>query len=418
MRPRAEESPNSGGAADAERDLLLACVQPGAGVEDRQIERLLQGDLNWERVIRLALAHSVSPLLARRLARLRPASVPDDIREALEAHCQDNRERNVQLTRALFEILDGLQERSVVGIPFKGQILGEVAYGDFGIRRANDVDILLRKCDLAVAWQVLELLGYQEMTEFESGRAMGAAEHAGYLRYQCEYAFLRVSDNIVVEPHWAIVPKTFAVDLGCEDFWARAETVLLDGRETATLAASDLLAVLCIHSSKHEWTRLQWVCDVAALLGSRPELDLAEILADARARGFERMVLVGLGLAQRIFGMGFPSAVQQRLNVDTTAVVLVETFANRLFTRGSETSAIYELSRLRLAMRERWRDRAGYVLRTLTTPTAKHLRLVALPSGLQGLYVPVKIVHDYLALPVWRLTRRLRKASTPSDVPR
>jgi hypothetical protein len=48
MRPQAEESPNGGGAVDAEIDLLLACVQPGAGCEDSQIERLLQRDLNWE----------------------------------------------------------------------------------------------------------------------------------------------------------------------------------------------------------------------------------------------------------------------------------------------------------------------------------------------------------------------------------
>jgi len=417
MRLQAVEDRTVGVAADADIDLLLACVQPGAGREDSHIERLLQSDLNWERAIRLALAHGVSPLLARRLGRLRPGSVPDDIREAMALHLRDNRERNLQLTRALYQILDALTESNVVALPFKGQLLGAVAYGDFSLRRAGDIDFLVRKRDLATTCGALTMLGYREKAQFEIGRPMNEAEQAGYLRYQCEYAFFRSGDNILVEPHWAVVPKTFAADLDCDEFWARAETVCLGDRNTPTLAAEDLLVVLCVHSAKHEWTLLQWICDVAALLERRPALDLATILANAREHGVERMVLVGLGLARRTFGTGLPSSVQQRLNADTTAAALVETFANRLFSGGVETSPVYEISRLRLAMRERWRDRAAYVLRTLLTPTEKHLRLMALPAGLHGLYVPVKIVHDYAASPVWQLTRRFRKARAPNDRP-
>ena len=167
--------------------------------------------------------------------------------------------------------------------------------------------------------------------------------------------------------------------------------------------------MLCVHSAKHEWTLLQWICDVASLLDSHPALDLATILANARARGLERMLLLGLGLAQQTFGTVFPSPVQQRLNSDAGAAALVEALAGRLFTPGLEASPVWEISRLRLAMRERFRDRAAYVFRTLVTPTEKHLRLVALPDGLHGLYVPLKIVHDYLALPIWSLARRTKR---------
>lgn len=230
------------GDAAAEIDLLLACVSP-AGAEDGLIEGLLQRDINWTRVIRLALAHGVSPLLAHRLGRLHSTSVPDEIREALEAHLADNLERNVQLTCAMFEILDRLRTLDIVALPFKGQSLGVMAFGDFSLRRANDVDFLVKRRDLASAWEVLESLGYREMSDFQRGRPMTAAEHAAYLRYQCEYAFLRERDNIVVEPHWAIVPATFAVDLDCERFWDRAESVQLNGRDALTLAPEDLLAV-------------------------------------------------------------------------------------------------------------------------------------------------------------------------------
>jgi hypothetical protein len=392
---------------DAEIDLLLACVQPGAGREDSHLERLLQRDLNWERVVRLALAHGVGPLFAHRLGRLQPGNLPDDIRGALALYLQGNRERNLQLTRALLQILDALKERNVAALPFKGQVLGAMAYGDFSLRRAGDLDLLVRKRDLATVCQVLDVLGYREKAEFEIGRPMNAAEQAGYLRYQCEYAFFRSDDKILVEPHWAIVPTTFAADLECDEFWARAETVRLGDRHTPTLAAEDLLVVLCVHSAKHEWTLLQWICDVASLLESRPALDLDAILAHARARGLERMLLLGLGLAQRMFATSLPPPVQQRLNSDAAAAALVEVLVSRLFTPGLETSPVWEISRLRLAMRERLRDRAAYLFRTVVTPTEKHLRLVALPDAVHGLYVPLKLVHDYVALPVWHLARRM-----------
>ena len=118
--------------------------------------------------------------------------------------------------------------------------------------------------------------------------------------------------------------------------------------------------MLCVHSAQHEWTLLQWICDVASLLESHPALDLAAILARARERGPGCMMLLGFGLAQRTFGTAFPPPVQQRLNSDAGAAALLEVLASRLFTPGLETSAVYEISRLRLAMRERFRDRAAY----------------------------------------------------------
>ena len=408
MRDRAMVQSHGGRATDAEIELLLACSQPCVDVEDGRIERLLRLEIDWERLIRTALAHGVSPLLARRLGRLQSDGVPDEIREALELHLLDNRERNVELTRALFEILDSLEARNILALPFKGQVLGAVAYGDYCLRRGGDIDFLVKKRDLRTVWQTLEALGYRERNELLNGRPMSAVEHAGYLRYEHEYVFLRLRDRIVVEPHWAIVPTTLSIDLDCEEFWDRVQTVNLDGRETSTVAVPDLLLVLCVHASKHDWSRLQWICDVAAVLESHPGLDLGAVLDSARARGFERMVLLGLGLAQHMLGTALAPIAQARLQSDAEAVALVNTIADRLFIGLPGMPEIYKISRLQLRMRERYQDRVAFVFRTLTTPTLGILQFVALPTGLQGLYVPVKLMH-VVALPIWRLVRPRRR---------
>jgi len=392
-----------------ELELLLACVRPDSGSDAgaRRIETLLQQDIDWTLLIRTALAHGVSPLVAERLGRLTSDALPTELRAALADHLLDNRERNVLLVNALFELLDALRSRDIVALPFKGQTLAALANGDSTLRRAGDLDVLLRPDDLAEAWKALESLGYRELTEAEIGRPMNAAEHAGYLRYQCEYAFLRRSDGIVVEPHWAIAPTTMAIDLDYERFWSRAATVVVNGRSLLTLGLADLLLVLCVHGSKHEWARLQWICDVAALTERQPELDLAAILEEARSRGLARMLLLGLGLAQRMLGARMPAAIVQSLEADPAAAHLIERIAQRLFLGDPETSAVSEVSRLRIAMRERRRDRAKYIVRTVLTPTEKHLRICELPLSLSALYVPLKLAHDYVAMPAWRLWRRV-----------
>ena len=46
-------------------------------------------------------------------------------------------------------------------------------------------------------------------------------------------------------------------------------------------------------------------------------------------------------------------------------------------------------------------DRVRYVWRTITTPQAVHYRMIALPDALTFGYVAVKLVHDFLLLPLW-----------------
>ena len=69
--------------------------------------------------------------------------------------------------------------------------------------------------------------------------------------------------------------------------------------------------------------------------------------------------------------------------------------------------SIYTLTAFRLRMRERTADRVRYVARTLATPRDIHFSLLRLPDALFFLYTPLKLVHDYVLLPVWMLGKRV-----------
>jgi len=177
------------------------------------------------------------------------------------------------------------------------------------------------------------------------------------------------------------------------------------GREILNLAHEDLLVLLSIHGSKHEWAQLRWICDLAALIERQPQIDLESALARARAQGCGRMLLVGLGLTARVLGMELLPIIRRELAGDRTALALVEHVVHRLFQEGPPADTHGRVTGFLVRVRERSGDRLRYVVRTVTTPEIEHMRLLSLPSWLHGLYVPIKVLCDYLLFPLWRVTK-------------
>jgi hypothetical protein len=57
------------------------------------------------------------------------------------------------------------------------------------------------------------------------------------------------------------------------------------------------------------------------------------------------------------------------------------------------------------------------VWRTVTTPEFRHYRMIELPDALFFGYVAVKVVHDYLLLPLWLLGKGRWWRRTHNSIP-
>lgn len=390
----------------ASSDLLIACARHCLGLDaPAALAERLVADCDWTATVQLALRHHVSPLLARAAATLPADALPDGLALALALHDTDNRSRSDDLLRALRELLDGLAARGVCALPFKGPVLGGLAYGDPSLRRAGDLDILVQRADLDTTCRYLRALGFAEATELELGRPVTASEDRAYRRFQCEYQFIHQGRGLVVEPHWAFARPALAIDLDHDGFWNRLRLVVVGDRPVWTLSAEDTFLAVGIHAAKHGWARLQWLCDTAALLIRDGDLDVEVALARGRAAGVERILLIGIRLAEVVLGLTPPPAARRRLEADPTARAYAADTAARLFL--PETTLGTPGHRLPLRLRERWRDRARSLLRSLVTPQLHHLPLLPRPDLTFPLLLPAELLHRHGLLPLRRAVRSL-----------
>ncbi len=220
-----------------------------------------------------------------------------------------------------------------------------------------------------------------EQTRYRTGRALDATEDAWYRHAQAEYVYLRPRDGMVVEPHWTLAPRPLAVDLDLPGIWRRARRFPLAGREVPGMALEDLVLALCIHGSKHEWTELRWICDIAELVARQPGVDWAAALARAETQGCARMLRPGLALAERVLGEPLPAAARTATLADATALALAAHVEARLFDVDYDAPSVFRVSRFRLRMRERARDRVACLARTLATPQGGERALRGAPAA-------------------------------------
>lgn len=392
-----------------EAQLILLASHPAPdSKQTEEIKRLLHDKLDWTQTIQIALKHNVTPVLYRNLTDICPELVPRDILDAFHQHCQVNLERNKYLLQELKTINNLLKQNEISLIAFKGPLLAQQAYGSLSMRRAGDLDILVRNTDIQAVCKLLEQRGYCEDNVYRTGKSLSTSEKSHYHDYQAEYLYIRPHDMVMVEPHWRITPVTLVDTLDYTGLWQRAQPVIVDDIELLGFLPEDALLVLCIHGSKHEWRQLRWICDIAALIESHPDLDWEAIRLRAFSQGYLRILGVGLRLCQELYKTDVPDSITSVLYSDRLCEKLADRAYNLLFQENTEAPNLFTLTSFRWKMRERTMDRVRYALRTLTTPRIHHMRLVSLPPSLFFLYYPVKVIYDFLIVPLLRLTKPLR----------
>jgi hypothetical protein len=367
-------------------DLLRAMIRRPSGAE---FECLAKEIRDWDSLLKMAREQRILPLLHARLATLGP-SVPVAIQKQLVTEYQRNVFHCIANTAELIEVLKEFDEEKIPAMPFKGVVLAASIYHDPSSRPAGDLDVLIYHRDLAKATGALLRRGYELKTEVRAdGTPCASNSH--------EYHFERRSDGRVLELRWRLelTQPRFRRNLGMDWVWPRRRVTLLAGAEVPDMSPELTLLVLCMHGSKHVWSRLIWICDVAQLLESHPDLNWGAVVLEAKRNGLWRALAIGVLLAHRMGNSPVPVSILRKFESDSTAQGLALHFEENIFDapgRTPQSRIPYSVQLLGLQDRMRLVFSLDFL-----HPNQRDRAVMRLPKRLDALYYlirPFRVLRD------------------------
>jgi hypothetical protein len=353
----------------------------GDTVDGARVSALAEQVADWDRLIEAAEYHGLAAALCQLVAGTCPDCVPEDVADRLRSIYSDSARHNLILTSQLFALLDAFAAQGVAVVPMKGPVLAELLYPDPVLRPSSDLDFLVRKQDVANAVGVLAREEYtldDYMARLPNHILMG-------LNWELIFHHERLAD---VDLHWQTGPADHPFCIDTKILWRSLGRHQFAGREILSLSPEALLLFLCVHGTKHMWSRLQWLGDVARLL--RAPLDWQAVLDISEEAKCIRPMLLGLLLAHELLEATVPESLLERARTVRAVQSRARQVTLRLMQLTLREPQSLELTVFNAGMGERTWDKTRHYAALLKAPTDQELKLFLLPKELFFLYYPVR----------------------------
>lgn len=381
-----------------EIEVLLCCARRTLDTsQSAQLMRTLQKQIDWPSLIRLADENGLLPLVCHHLTQLSGAIAPEWRKELQESN-RPNSLRALFLTSELQRITEALRRQAIPALPYKGPVVSELAYGNALLRQFDDLDIVVSQKFMGAVYEEMSLLGYQP--RFSRGRFLDAAGK----HIPGEYVFIHSVNRAVVEFHTEATIRHFPRPPDLAGMFRRASAISLNGRQVSTFSMPDMMLMLCVHGAKDFWSRLVWVADVAAVGTMLTSADWEFLLSEARRCNAQRIISLGLWLAESLFAEGVSNAISP--NCDRATVKIGTNLRDHLLGQRPIPEGLWGRSLYRIRMVSPLSKGIAYWMRLSTMPSEDDWSTA--DDG------PVRRAPYALLRPL-RLWRKYRRAGGPEQ---
>lgn len=250
-------------------------------------KHFLEGDIDVPEYAALLRRHRVTYLAAQRWSELHAQGKAPPMPLEIAAEAERAHRRSLACTAFLLELAAALDEAGVRWMPLKGPALSQAIYGDATMRTSRDIDLLVEPAQMEAAVACARRLGWAIADDWQR-----AARLTG--KVDLELRPTRPGQPIL-ELHSDVAGGRAEIDWGLD---AACGTLMLGGRHLPWPDRRSLTAYVAWHGGRHFWFRLNWLVDLAILLGQ--EEDGSALLHRAQAMGAELSLRAGCILVERL----------------------------------------------------------------------------------------------------------------------
>ena len=246
---------------------LLSVQADGAPCPDKVSAILREGILDWEQVIAVSSREGVAAIVYDRLRKNRlERFVPGPVLSRFESVYYTYSAQNILLFAELKQIIWELEQASVSAITLKGAFLAAVVYENVALRPMKDLDLLVKKQDVAKAVASLKHSGYLPIVDVKQQLK---DPFAYSVTLQKENA--GINTGVSLDLHWHILNTSWLMGLSAgscdmQRIWEAAQPVVINDIRILALSPEDLLICLAVNAFTHCYQRIILLVDFVMVL--------------------------------------------------------------------------------------------------------------------------------------------------------
>jgi len=338
--------------------------------------------IDWDTVHRKAHQWAITPILGKFLNSQSP-SIPVDFVQKVKLAYLRTFAVNELNYRRLVEVLKVLGKAGIRVILLKGAHLAYFIYQDIGLRAMGDIDILIRKEDLARVEGILLEMGYKYYTFTNSVQ--------WYKNNHFHLPFTSPQGIKHLEVHWDFVMRDSIFDIDMDGIWERAKEVKIYGTDVMILSHEDAILHLCFHMAHDDMLRggIRPLFDIAMLLKRHTgDIKWSYLIQITRAWGIERYLYLILHLISDLIGMSIPYDPLQRLIDDGFDRGMLHQAQRRIFLRETTDPVITNITHMeRLHPDVRSSEKIRNIFHQIFIPPDEMRIRYRLPSSSKRIYL-------------------------------
>nr|UXE41694.1 hypothetical protein Hi04_10k_c5966_00027 [uncultured bacterium] len=357
-----------------------------------------QPRVRWDLVEQYARNHAFRPVAAHVLTlhtkELIPQGTFDRLRERLVQHAQES----LVWLREWMRLLAAFAEAGIEVISFKGPALALTAYHNLSLREFTDLDLLVRPSEVAMAREVLTGHGYTLDSPVAYHTTTGLIRSKNQ-----QISFVKERERgLQVDLHWGLSSDKMSAPPTLDQFFD-SSIVETEGQVSfRSLAPEHLLLLLCVHGTKHCWSNLRCLCDLACHIESKPTLNWSECFRLAQSSERDLTLTHSLLLCRDVLGVSLPEAIEEYSAKRKGAILLASQARDFLFRENTDDSRYIddrtryrEVLRYRLGFQTgwRWMRAVNMLLGRAFVPNEADWAWLRLPPALYFLYYPMRPVR-------------------------
>jgi len=288
---------------------LLKILQPGLPLDESYDLVQNWSIQEWEALVKEADLQLITPLLYPLITELQKNySIICPVRDHIYQRYIAVAARNTLAMHDTEILVDKLCEEDIEIAGLKGIYLLEHVYGNIGVRSMADIDVLVKKENLARSYELMRELGYQASTYFSLYDQNIDIKHLPPLQ--------KDRNSPVVELHWTILEEDEPFTIDPKAIWERVKPVKVANSEVFTLGLEDLILHLCLHLTYQHYLNLglRGLMDIAMVIHRfQNEIDWQKLIAISQSWSSQKVTALTLKLVETQLNVPIPEGVYSAL---------------------------------------------------------------------------------------------------------